>query len=91
VITKAALGFSAAIASIGGIGGLQVYQQHRMSDMTDNYVDLKREQAEIVRSINDMHVNILTAIRDKQEACKVLEATVSTKKYSHSYCKDEIE
>lgn len=88
LINKTIVGVGAAIISVGSLAGVNAYMWHRQGDMVDNYVKLKDEQNEIVRSINDMHVNILTAVHDKEKACAVLEATVSTAKHSHSYCRE---
>jgi hypothetical protein len=74
------VGAIAAVSTIGSMIAANGYMWHRQSDMVDNYVELKKE-------VRDMEIELLTAIRDKQEACKVLEATVTSQRYTHTYCR----
>lgn len=86
MITKATLGLVAAISSLSGLAGVNAYMWHRQGDMVDNYVDLKKEQSEIIKLINTTHLSLYSAIRDKEEACEVLKVTVASSKYAKSYC-----
>lgn len=74
-------GAIAAISTICTMIAANSYMWHRQGDMVDSYIELKKE-------VRDMEISMLIAIRDKQEACRVLE-TVASQRYAHTYCRVE--
>ena len=99
MFSVAAMAKYASLVGVGGFIAAAGYDFHRGSDQNTTINEIRLEQTELLRdshksqtlilnSINDLEVKLMTAIRDKQEACKVLEATVTGDKYKHTFeCK----
>lgn len=94
-----AIGKGAGLIGFGTFVAAAAYDFHRGSDQNTSINEIRLEQTQLLRdahesktqilnAVSDLKVELMTAVRDKQEACKVLEASVQNAKYSHTYCKD---
>lgn len=89
------IGAFVLLFTLAGIGASHAYMWNRQGDMVDNYVHLKREQSSIMSVLYDIkgeikesESRVKDAIHDKELACSVLKATISSGKYTHTYCKN---
>lgn len=94
-----AIGVFFVVFTFGGVGAGQFYLLKRSGDITDNYSAMSQEIKELrfklgesdrknERERHSQEIRLMNGIRDKQEACRVLE-TIASREYSHTYCKDE--
>lgn len=92
-----AFGVFFVVFTFGGVGAGQFYLLKRSGDITENYSAMSQEIKDLRFMLgesdrkneserNKQELRLVRDIRDKQEACRVLE-TIASREYSHTACK----